>query len=100
MQHIAVEPGGDLLFDGAVEAAADGVFHALFADFGNVAEVNLVVGQGGEGGKLRLLAFGQRREIGEVELVSDHSLLVPPPRLIMVALDLDSASKRCSLVHS
>ncbi len=72
MQHIAVKAGGDLLFDGAVEAAADGGFHALFGHFRNVTEVDLVVGQGGEGGKLRLLAFGQGWEIVEVELVSDY----------------------------
>jgi hypothetical protein len=72
MQHVAVEPGGDLLFDGAVEAVADGVFHALFGDFGDVAEVDLVVGQGGKRRKLRFLAFGQRREIVEVELLSDY----------------------------
>jgi hypothetical protein len=48
VQHIAVEPGGDLLFDGAVEAVADGVYPLLVGEFGNLAEVDLVVGQSGE----------------------------------------------------
>jgi hypothetical protein len=69
VRHVAVEPGGDLLLDGAVEAAANGAFHALFREFGDVAEVDMVVGQRGEGRKLRHLIFGQGREIIDVEAI-------------------------------
>jgi hypothetical protein len=40
VQHAAVEEGGDLLFDGALE---DGVFSAFVGDFGDVAEVDLAI---------------------------------------------------------
>lgn len=54
MEDIAVEAGGDLLLEGAVSANADGFFPLLVGEFGNVAEVNLIVGRCCE---VRVLAF-------------------------------------------
>lgn len=43
MQHVAVETGGDLLFAGAVKAAAHGIFSLFFSESRNVAGVDLDV---------------------------------------------------------